>query len=269
QKILKSGISLSLLTLVGISVGAHRLWSHKSFKATLSLRIVLMVLQTIAGQNDIYTWCRDHRLHHKFGETDADPHNSKRGFFFCHVGWLLTKKHPDVIIKGKTVDFSDFLADPVVRFQRKYYLPLYIILGVVLPVVACHYLFDCSWIDSFISSYTRHIISLHTTWFVNSAAHMFGAQPYNPKIARENIFVSLVVIGSEGFHNYHHTFPWDYTISETGWKFNPTKHAIELWAKLGLAYDLRRTSPELVERVKRNMLQRSEEQHPYEKPREC
>ncbi|RWS23666.1 stearoyl-CoA desaturase-like protein [Leptotrombidium deliense] len=261
------GVWISLFSAMGVTVGAHRLWSHKTFKATLPLRIVLMVFQTIAGQNDIYTWCRDHRLHHKFSETDADPHNSKRGFFFCHVGWLLTKKHPDVVLKGKTVDCSDLLADPVVKFQRKYYLPLYIILGVVFPIVACHYLFDCSWIDSFISSYVRYIVSLHTTWFVNSAAHMFGDQPYNPQIApRENIFVSLVVMGSEGFHNYHHTFPWDYTISETGWKFNPMKHAIELWAKLGLAYDLKRASPELIARVKRNILQQSEDQHPYEKP---
>jgi fatty-acid desaturase len=64
-----------------------------------------------ALQNDIYEWNRDHRGHHKFSETDADPHNSKRGFFFSHVGWLLCKKHPDVISKGTTIDLSDLSFD--------------------------------------------------------------------------------------------------------------------------------------------------------------
>jgi stearoyl-CoA desaturase (delta-9 desaturase) len=59
-------------------------------------------------------------VHHKFSETDADPHNSKRGFFFAHIGWLLCKKHPDVRRKGQTVDLSDLLDDPVVYYQRKY-----------------------------------------------------------------------------------------------------------------------------------------------------
>lgn len=69
-------------------------------------------------QNDIYEWCRDHRVHHKFSETDADPHNSKRGFFFAHMGWLCVRKHPDVLNKGSTVDLSDLLEDPVVYYQK-------------------------------------------------------------------------------------------------------------------------------------------------------
>lgn len=68
---------------LGITAGAHRLWSHKSYKARLPLRIFLMIGQTIAGQNSLYIWCRDHRVHHKFSETDGDPHNTNRGFFFA------------------------------------------------------------------------------------------------------------------------------------------------------------------------------------------
>jgi stearoyl-CoA desaturase (delta-9 desaturase) len=75
--------------------------------------------QHFAFQNHIYEWSRDHRVHHKFSETDADPHNAKRGFFFSHVGWLLLKKHPDVRNKGKAVDMSDLEKDFVVVFQRR------------------------------------------------------------------------------------------------------------------------------------------------------
>lgn len=105
---------------MGVTAGAHRLWAHRTYKATLPLRIVLMILQSAMLQNDIYEWVRDHRVHHKFTDTDADPHNAKRGFFFSHIGWLMLKKHKDVFSKGKTVDMSDISSDPVVTFQRKY-----------------------------------------------------------------------------------------------------------------------------------------------------
>lgn len=64
-------------------------------------------------------WARDHRVHHKYSETDADPHNATRGFFFSHIGWLLCRKHPDVISKGRQLDIADLQADPVLRFQKK------------------------------------------------------------------------------------------------------------------------------------------------------
>ena len=70
-------------------------------------------------QNTIMEWVRDHRVHHKFTETDADPHNVKRGFFFAHVGWLMQKKHPEVLRQGRKVDLSDVLSDPVVQWHEK------------------------------------------------------------------------------------------------------------------------------------------------------
>jgi stearoyl-CoA desaturase (delta-9 desaturase) len=72
-----------------------------------------------ASQNCLYVWARDHRQHHKYADTNADPHNSIRGFFFSHCGWLMVRKHPDVIRNGKTIDLSDLEADPVVMFQKK------------------------------------------------------------------------------------------------------------------------------------------------------
>ena len=76
-------------------------------------------LKTTFLQNSIFDWARDHRVHHKFSETDADPHNAKRGFFFSHIGWLLVRKHPDVIEKGKRLDLNDLYNDPVVMLQHR------------------------------------------------------------------------------------------------------------------------------------------------------
>ncbi|XP_034253876.1 acyl-CoA desaturase-like [Thrips palmi] len=84
-------------------------------------------------QYSIYEWARNHRVHHKFMDTDVDPHNIKRGFFFAHVGWLMVHKHPDVRAKGKIVDVSDLEADPIVMFQKRYYYTLMVLFAFVMP----------------------------------------------------------------------------------------------------------------------------------------
>ena len=106
--------------VLGVTSGAHRLWAHRSYKATWPLRLLLMLFNSTAAQNSIFDWVRDHRVHHKYSETDADPHNAKRGFFFAHVGWLLMKKHPDVIAKGQQSDLTDLYSDKIVMFQKRY-----------------------------------------------------------------------------------------------------------------------------------------------------
>jgi stearoyl-CoA desaturase (delta-9 desaturase) len=95
------------------------MWSHKAFKARWPLRLFLGFCQTLAGQTSIYEWCRDHRVHHKFADTDADPYNINRGFFFAHIGWMCLEKHPDVKSKGKVIDMSDLERDWIVRYQKK------------------------------------------------------------------------------------------------------------------------------------------------------
>lgn len=75
---------------------------------------------SISGfQNCLWVWVRDHRQHHKYSDTDGDPHNSSRGFWFSHIGWLMMKKHPEVIAKGKLINMSDIEADPLIMFQKK------------------------------------------------------------------------------------------------------------------------------------------------------
>ncbi|XP_023224093.1 stearoyl-CoA desaturase 5-like isoform X2 [Centruroides sculpturatus] len=238
---------------LGITAGAHRLWCHRSYKATLPLRILLCIFNCMAVQTDIYDWCRDHRVHHKFSETDADPHNSNRGFFFSHIGWLFYKKHPDVLTKGKTVDLSDLLADPVVRFQRKFYIPLSIVFGFLISTFIPYRFWNEELITAFfVASIGRYTFLLHSTWAVNSLAHLYGYRPYDKKInARENWFVTLFALG-EGFHNYHHTFPWDYSTSEFGKLFNFSTAFIDLMAWLGFAYNLKHASGNMIKNVKEN-----------------
>lgn len=235
---------------VGVTAGAHRLWCHRSYKAKWPLRLLLCIFQTAAFQNHIYEWVRDHRAHHKFTDTDADPHNSTRGFFFCHIGWLMVRKHPDVKIKGKSIDMSDLDRDPVVVWQRRTYLVIMPLLCFVLPAwVPVHFWNEDPWVSWYVASVMRYTLLLNGTWLVNSAAHMWGNKPFDTSIsAVENLSVAALGYG-EGWHNYHHVFPWDYKAAELGtYRANFTTGFIDFFSRIGWAYDLKTVSLEMIRR---------------------
>ncbi|XP_069668650.1 acyl-CoA Delta-9 desaturase-like [Periplaneta americana] len=239
---------LAIFSAVGVTGGAHRLWCHRAYKAKWPLRLILCILQTAAFQNHIYEWVRDHRVHHKFTDTDADPHNSRRGFFFCHIGWLMVRKHPDVKNKGKTVDMSDLLEDPIVVWQMRTYLVTMPLLCFVIPAwIPVYFWGEDPWVSWYVASIMRYTLSLNGTWLVNSAAHMWGTKPYDKNItAVENTFVGIFGIG-EGWHNYHHTFPWDYKAAELGrYAANLTTGVIDFFSLFGWAYDLKTVSEEMI-----------------------
>lgn len=236
---------------IGITAGAHRLWAHRSYKAKWPLRVILACLQSMAFENSIYEWSRDHRVHHKYSETDADPHNALRGFFFSHVGWLLCRKHPEVKSKGKQIDLGDLSADPIVRFQHRNYLASVAIFCFVVPTLIPYLGWSETLYNSFyICALLRYVVLLHATWLVNSAAHMWGRRPYDKTInPSENRAVSMLALG-EGFHNYHHTFPWDYATSELGYDLNLSKLFIDFFASFGWAYERKVVSPDMIKQRK-------------------
>ncbi|XP_055594368.1 delta(9)-fatty-acid desaturase fat-7-like [Uranotaenia lowii] len=243
----------------GVTMGAHRLWAHRAFKAKLWLRVLLLWLHTLAGQNCLYVWVRDHRQHHKYSDTDADPHNANRGFFFSHVGWLMSKKHPKVIEYGKKMDMSDLEADPWIMFQKDHYKLLYTIFAFFAPTAIPVYFWnEDPWYALFVAFFLRTCLSLNGTWSVNSAAHMFGTRAYDKTIwPVENMFVSFVAMG-EGWHNYHHAFPWDYRASEYGTPLNLTGTLIDLLAKYGAIWDRKTATSNM---VKNRVLRTGDKSH--------
>ncbi|KAL5284328.1 hypothetical protein ACFFRR_006548 [Megaselia abdita] len=228
---------LVVVSGIGITAGAHRLWSHRSYKASLPLRILLSFVFTICGQRDAYTWAHDHRVHHKYSETVADPHNANRGFFFAHIGWLFLTPHPHVVDRRKAVDMSDLENDAVVMFQKKFYIPLFALLAIALPVlVPCYFWGEDLWFSFWVNFNLRFCTTLNIAFFVNSVAHMYGNKPYDKTISPvENWAVSIAAMG-EGWHNYHHVFPWDYKTGEFGeYYLNITTGFIDLMEKIGWA----------------------------------
>lgn len=203
-----------------------------------------MLLNTFANQGTIYHWARDHRAHHKWTDTDADPHNTTRGFFYAHMGWLLVPKTAELKEKGNTIPAADLLADPVVKFQkwaeeRFMFMEL---VSFALPAVYGHVFYGDALLGFLVHGVLRWLVTLHATWCVNSVAHYFGEQTYDPAgSARESLLTSLLADG-EGWHSYHHKFPWDYATSEFGAhrQWNPSKLVIDLAAMFGQATHLKR-----------------------------
>jgi stearoyl-CoA desaturase (delta-9 desaturase) len=252
---------------LGITAGAHRLWAHRSYSAKAPLRFFLMLCNSMAFQGSIFEWSRDHRVHHKGSDTTADPHNSGRGFFFAHMGWVMVRKHANVRKAGAKLNYDDLLSDPFVKFQMKYYIWTVLVMCYGFPTFVGH-LMGSKWVGFWVGGIFRHVWVLHMTWCVNSVAHFFGYKPYDRNIAAvENLFVSIGAIG-EGYHNYQyvyhgllyfrtrvltglsclslcsHKYPADYATSEwgiTSGHWNPTKLFIDACAAVGLASDLKRS----------------------------
>ncbi|XP_045779956.1 acyl-CoA Delta(11) desaturase-like [Maniola jurtina] len=232
--------SLPLLAGMGMTAGAHRLWCHRSYKAKMPLQIILMLLNSMAGMNMVLHFARDHRLHHRYSDTDADPHNATRGFFYSHIGWIMVKKHPEVLRRGKLIDMSDLYANPVLRFQKKYTIPLIGTLCFALPTIIPMYFFGETLNTAWHLTILRYTIFLNSVFLVNSASHLWGNKPYDKQIKPvQNYAVSFLTFG-EGFHNYHHSFPWDYRTAEPGnnW-LNVSAKFIDFFAWIGWAYDLK------------------------------
>jgi stearoyl-CoA desaturase (Delta-9 desaturase) len=192
-----------VLGILGGSVGSHRYFTHKSFKANFPLRLILVIIQTISGQYSAISWSRIHRIHHKFVDTDADPHNSKRGFFYSHIGWIMLETHPETLKAEKKIDMSDLTSDPILSFQHKFYIPIFFLINMFLPVaIMCYFgeSFNIAWN----ANVFRYLLLLHIVFSINSAAHIWGAKPYDKDISPTNTyFISFFNFG-EGWHNYHH-----------------------------------------------------------------
>lgn len=206
------------LTQFGITGGVHRLWAHRSYQASFVYRCVVMVLNSIANQGTIVHWAREHRVHHLYSDTEKDPYNARRGFFFSHVGWVLLQKSKATRQAEREIDLSDLLADPVVQFQKRVGPRWNYFWCFGVPAIAAHMMGD-SWINGIlIPGAFRYVFMLHSTWLVNSWVHAIGdSKPYNPSHqTTDSAFVSFLTLG-EGWHNWHHAYAYDYAAAELDW----------------------------------------------------
>lgn len=243
---------------MSITAGYHRLWSHKTYQAHWSLRFIFAIGGAFALQNSILHWSSDHRVHHKHVDNnDIDPYSAKMGFWYSHIGWMLRKYD-----QGRYSDYSnvrDLQKDPIVMWQHKHYLLLTLATNVGIPLIIGLYHGDI--ISSLLLvGFLRLVLSHHTTFFINSLAHIWGKQTYTEKnTARDNGILAFFTFG-EGYHNYHHIFENDYRNGIRWWQFDPTKWLIKGCEYVKLTSKLRISPEDRVEKARLAMvLQRSKQ----------
>ena len=232
---------------MSITAGYHRLWSHKAYKAHPLLRVIFALGGACALQNDILTWASGHRRHHQFVDNnDHDPYSASRGFWFSHIGWILRN------YKSGAEDYSnvkDLMKDPIVVWQKKHYLTLLLVMNIGLPAFLGLVHGDII-AGLLLGGLLRLVLSQHVTYLINSIAHMWGQQPYSENnSARDNPILAFFTYG-EGYHNYHHTFQWDYRNGIQWWHFDPTKWVISLLSFAGLTRELKRCNPAEIEKAR-------------------
>ena len=238
-------LATQLTGILGITAGAHRLWSHKSFEAAWPIRLLFMLANSAAHQGSIYHWVRDHRMHHRYTDTELDPHSIQYGFWYSHIGWLFFRKNDKIREAIGNIDMSDIEKDSIVMFQHKHYFIFSNLFCFLIPSLYGWSMWNSLWIGFFYFGVLRWVLLLHATWCVNSVAHMWGTKPYNPKLSsRQNTFTSIVAVG-EGWHNYHHTYPYDYRASEFSWnhEWNPTTLLLDSLSSIGLVWNKKTGNP--------------------------
>ncbi|KAI1286040.1 Delta(9)-fatty-acid desaturase fat-6 [Halotydeus destructor] len=250
------GTLLALFSNCSVICGTHLLWAHRAYKARWPLRVLFMIGHTMSGQWTIFKWASQHRGHHKWSDTDGDPHNPSRGFTYAHIGWIMLNKDPEAVAKAATLDYSDLLRDPIVRFQKDYYALHLLVFTALLPIGVPMVFWKETFLTSFAIAFLLPMLwTAHVILLINSAAHMFGDKPYSAKIApADSGWLAAITFGG-GYHNFHHMFPSDYTCSEPDRKFNMGRPFLNFMAKLGQAYDLKSASPAMVQKLKEKAAQ--------------
>lgn len=228
-------VMYSLIAL-GVTVGFHRMLTHRSFTPHPVVKFILLVLGSMAFEGPALSWAATHIKHHAVSDREGDPHSPMDGFFHAHLGWLFTKQMED-----PNVYCRHLVKDPIITFVSRTFI-LWAALSLVIPFAIG------GWHGLIWGGLVRMFLTHHVTWSVNSVCHTFGKRPYETNDASRNEWVVGLLAFGEGWHNNHHAFPRSAIHGLRWWQFDLSGILIVTLEKLGLAKDVYRIPPDLMER---------------------
>jgi stearoyl-CoA desaturase (Delta-9 desaturase) len=242
-----------ICTGLGVTVGFHRMLTHRSFKTSPFLRGFLAALGSAAIEGPVIAWVADHRKHHAFSDRDGDPHSphvghapgvrgALAGLFHAHVGWLFVHSQ-----RGCRERYaSDLIADPVVSRINDTFL-IWAAIGLAIPFglgVAIGHTVGSGLTGLLWGGLVRMLVVHHVTYSINSLCHSFGRRPFATNDESRNLgWLSLFTFG-EAWHNNHHAFPTSAIHGLRRWQFDPSGYLILGLERMGLVWDVVKVSPE-------------------------
>ncbi len=233
----------SLATGLSITLGYHRLFAHRAFKAKAPVKLGTLIFGACAFEDSALDWSSDHRTHHKHVDQDDDPYDISKGFFWAHMGWIFFKLYPRPL-----ANVADLKKDGLVMWQHRWHRQLGFLFGILTPtMIGLMVNGGVGALGGFLlAGVTRVVVVQHCTFFINSLCHTMGRRPYDSRTSARDSFLMAIFTFGEGYHNYHHTFQHDYRNGVKKWQWDPTKWTIWTLSKLGLVSDLRRVPDEKI-----------------------
>lgn len=217
---------------LGITVGYHRMLTHKGFDAPDWIRAFFLICGSMAFQGPALNWAATHIQHHANSDEDEDPHSPVKSFFHGHVGWILDDFRPDIPRYA-----GPLLKDKLVVFISKTFF-LWAGLSLLIP-----YLIG-GWYGLLWGGAVRMFLNHHVTWAVNSVCHTYGGREFvTTDSSRNNFLIGLLAMG-EGWHNNHHAFPRSANHGMHWWQIDPSAYLIAAFERVGLFKNVVRIAPE-------------------------
>ena len=227
---------------IGICLGYHRYLSHKSLKLASPARFFTLFCGALSGEGSPLFWAATHRLHHQRADHEGDPHSPTHGPWWSHMFWLFaarSKRERELLMERYV---PDLVNDPMMKFFEIIYFPLQIVVGVAL-----YFIGEATGVGGLSLMLwglcARVVAMYHSTWFVNSATHIWGYRNYECRDLSRNLWWVAVLAYGEGWHNNHHAHPSVAPAGHKWWELDPTWWAIKALRFVGLATDVRDRIP--------------------------
>jgi stearoyl-CoA desaturase (delta-9 desaturase) len=235
-------VLLYVITGLGITLGYHRLLTHRSLSVPKPLEYLIALCGVLSLQGGPLDWVATHRAHHAHSDADGDPHDANKGMPWAHFEWLFRTNKDRVEVDEYPRWVPDLLKDPTYVALDKYHLVLSILLGVVLFLIG-------GWSFVVWGLFARLVFTYHCTWLVNSASHAVGYQTFRTDDrSTNNWWVALLSFG-EGWHNNHHAFPFSARHGLRWFEFDPTYYTIKVLRWLRLAKNVKLPTREMKKRL--------------------
>ncbi len=218
---------------LGVTVGFHRMLTHRSFRPHPVIKCVLLILGSMAWEGPALEWAATHIKHHAQADREGDPHSPVAGFFHAHLGWLFNDRTAD-----PNVYCRNLVQDPMVTFLSRTFL-LWAVLSLLIPFALG------GWTGLLWGGLVRIFLTHHVTWSVNSVCHTFGKREFETNDRSRNEWIVGMLAFGEGWHNNHHAFPRSAFHGLHWWQFDLSGYLIWMLEQLGLARDVYRASSTL------------------------
>jgi stearoyl-CoA desaturase (delta-9 desaturase) len=243
-------VGFYFLTLLGVTVGYHRHFTHGSFKAKTPLRVALAAVGGMAIQGPVVQWVADHRRHHAFADREGDPHspwrygagarNLAKGMFHAHMGWLFDRRQTNAERYA-----PDLLRDTAVRRTSRLFV-VWAFLSLALPAVIGGLVtgsWTGAWSAFFWAGLVRVALLHHVTWSINSVCHLVGNRPFTSRDRATNFWPLAILSGGESWHNLHHADPTCARHGVLRGQIDISARVIWAFEKLGWARDVKWPDP--------------------------